>query len=86
MVAVDLGLFFLIAEPGNLVSDGIVALLVVGLPDELLFQFFQPALNAVRRESVGADYGLDDVRFSQGTSVCVISKRLTQRQTMDLQM
>lgn len=63
VVAVDLGLLFLIAKPENFISDGIVVLFVVGLLDELLLQFFQPALNAIRRERVGADHGLGDIRL-----------------------
>lgn len=61
MVAVDLGFFFLFAETENLIRDGIVVLLVVGLLDDLLLQFFQSCLNAVRREGVGIDDGLGDV-------------------------
>lgn len=45
MVTVNLGLLFLIAKPENFISDGIVVLLAVGLLDELLLQFIQPALN-----------------------------------------
>ena len=48
VVAVDLGLFLLVAEPENVISDGIVVLLVVGFLDELLLQFLKPALNTVR--------------------------------------
>ena len=48
VVAIDLGLFFLVAEPENLISDSIVVLLIVRLLDELLLQFQEPALNAVR--------------------------------------
>ncbi len=61
VMAVDLGLFLLVAEPENLISDGIVVLLVVGFLDELLLQFLKPALNTVRREGVGVDYGFGDV-------------------------
>ena len=61
LMAVDRGLFLLVAEPKNLVSDGIIVLLVVGLLDELLLQLLQPCLNAVRREGVGADHGFCDV-------------------------
>lgn len=61
VMAVYLGLFLLVAEPENLISDGIVVLLVVGFLDELLLQFLKPALNTVRREGVGADYGFGDV-------------------------
>jgi hypothetical protein len=61
VVAVKLGLFFLVTEPENLISDGIVVLFIVCLLDELLLQFQEPALNAVRREGVSADYGLGDV-------------------------
>lgn len=48
VVAVEFGLFFLIAEPENLIGDGIVVLFVVCLLDELFLQFFKPCLNAVR--------------------------------------
>ena len=61
LVAVDLGLFFLLPESENLISDGVVILLMVCLLDELFLQFLQPCLNAVRREGVGADHGLGDV-------------------------
>lgn len=63
VVGVNLGHLFLIAESENLVSDGIVDLLVVDLLDELLLQFIKPCLNAVRRERVGADYGLGDIHL-----------------------
>jgi hypothetical protein len=43
VVAVNLGLFLLVAEPENLIGDGVVVLLVVGFLDELLLQFLQPA-------------------------------------------
>lgn len=61
VVAADLGLFYLVADPENLVSDGIVILLVVCLLDELFLQFLQPCLNAVRRECIGVDHGLGNV-------------------------
>jgi hypothetical protein len=48
VVAVELGLFFLVAEPENLISDGVIVLFVVCLLDELFLQFQEPALNAVR--------------------------------------
>ena len=48
VVAIDLGLFFLFPEPENLISDGIVVLLVGGFLDELFLQLFQSCLNAVR--------------------------------------
>ena len=48
VMAVDFGLFLLVAEPENLISDGIVVLFVVRLLDELLLQFQEPTLNAVR--------------------------------------
>ena len=38
VVAIDLGLFLLVAEPENLIGDGIVVLLVVGLLDALFCQ------------------------------------------------
>ena len=47
-MAVDLGLSLLVAEPENLISNGIVVLFIVSLLDELLLQFLQPYLNAVR--------------------------------------
>ena len=61
MVAISFGLFLLVAEPEKLVGDGIVVLFVVCLLDELLLQFQEPILNAVRRECVSVDYGLGDV-------------------------
>lgn len=42
VMTIDFGLFLLIAEPENLISDGIVVLLVVRLLDELLLQFQEP--------------------------------------------
>lgn len=60
-VAVNLGLFFLLTEPENLVSDGVVVLLVVGLLDKLLLELHKPCLNAVRRKRVGTDHGFGDV-------------------------
>lgn len=47
VVAVELGLFLLVAEPENLIGDGIIVLLVVCLFDELFLQFLKPCLNAV---------------------------------------
>ena len=41
-VAVHLGFFFLLPEPENLVGDGVIILLVVGLFDKLLLEFYQP--------------------------------------------
>ena len=61
VMAVDFGLFFLAAEPENLVGDGIVVLFVVRLLDEFLLQFQEPILNAVRRECISVDHGLSDV-------------------------
>jgi hypothetical protein len=61
VVAVDLGLFLLFPESEDFVSDGIVVLFVVCLLDELFLQFFQPSLDAVRREGVSADYSLGDI-------------------------
>ena len=61
VMTIDFGLFLLIAEPENLISDGIVVLLVVRLLDELLLQFQEPTLNAIRREGVSVDHGLGDV-------------------------
>ena len=61
VVAVDLGLFLLFPESEDFVSDGIVILFVVCLLDELFLQFFQPSLDAVRREGVSADYSLGDI-------------------------
>ena len=40
VMAVELGLFLLVAEPENFVSDGIVVLFVICLLDELFLQFF----------------------------------------------
>ena len=60
-VAVHLGFFFLLPEPENLVGDGVIILLVVGLFDKLLLEFYHPCLNAIRRKSVGADHSLGDV-------------------------
>ena len=48
VVAVELGLFLLVAEPENLIGDGVIVLLVVCLLDELFLKFFKPCLNAVR--------------------------------------
>lgn len=61
VMAVNLGLFPLVAEPENFISDGIVVLLAGCLLDELLLQFLKPCLNAVRREGVSAHHGLCDV-------------------------
>lgn len=61
VMAVYFGLFLLVAEPENLVGDGIVVLFVVGLLDKLFLQFLKPCLNAVRREGVSVDHGLCDV-------------------------
>lgn len=61
VMAVELGLFLLVAEPENFVSDGIVVLFVICLLDELFLQFFKPCLNAVRREGVSTHYGLGDI-------------------------
>ena len=60
-VAVELGLFLLVAEPENLIGYGIVVLFIVCLLDELFLQFFEPCLNAARREGVSADHSLGDV-------------------------
>ena len=57
-MAVDFGLFLLVAEPENLIGGGIVILFIVCLFDELLLQFQEPALNAVRRECVSVDHSL----------------------------
>ena len=48
VMAVELGLFLLVAESENLIGDGVVVLFTVCLFDELLLQFLQPCLNAVR--------------------------------------
>ena len=61
VVAVELGLFLLVAEPENLIGDGVIVLLVVCLLDELFLQFLQPCLNAVRREGISVDHSLGDV-------------------------
>ena len=58
VVAVNFGLFLLLPEAENLIGDGVVVLLVVCLLDKLFLQFFQPSLDAVRREGVSADYSL----------------------------
>ena len=42
VMAVELGLFLLVAEPENFVSDGIVVLFVICFLDELFLQFFKP--------------------------------------------
>ena len=47
VMAVELGLFLLVAEPENFVSDGIVVLFVICLLNKLFLQFFKPCLNAV---------------------------------------
>ena len=49
VMAVELGLFLLVAEPVNFVSDGIVVWFVICFLDELFLQFFKPCLNAVWR-------------------------------------
>ena len=56
VVAVDFGLFLLLPEAENLIGNGVVVLLVVCLLDKLFLQFFQPSLDAVRREGVSADF------------------------------
>ena len=61
VMAVDLGLFLLVAEPENLICDGIVVLLVVCLLDEFLLQLLKPCLNAIRGEGVSIYHGLCDV-------------------------
>ena len=61
VVAVEFGLFLLVAEPENLIGDGVIVLLVICLLDELFLKFLQPCLNAVRREGVSVDHGLGDV-------------------------
>ena len=48
VMAVDLGLFLLVAEPENLIGDGVIVLFVICLLDELFLKFLQPCLNAVR--------------------------------------
>lgn len=48
VVAVELGLFLLVAQPENLIGDGVIVLFVVCLLDELFLKFFKPCLNAVR--------------------------------------
>ena len=48
VMAVEFGLFPLVAEPENLIGDGVIVLLVICLLDELFLQFLQPCLNAVR--------------------------------------
>lgn len=48
VMAVTLGLFLLVTELENLFGDGIVVLFTVCLFNELLLQFLQPCLNAVR--------------------------------------
>lgn len=48
VVAVDLGLFLLVAEPENLIGDGVAVLLVISFLDELLLQLRKPVQNAVR--------------------------------------
>ena len=68
-VAVHLGFLFLFPEPEDLVGDGVVVLLAVGFLDELVLQFLQSDLNAVRRKCVGADDGSGDV-FLQGFQEC----------------
>lgn len=60
-VAVDFGLFLLVAEPENLIGDGIVVLFIVCLLDELFLPFFEPCLNAAQREGVSNDHSFGDV-------------------------
>ena len=48
-VAVHLGFLFLLPEPEDLVGDGVVVLLAVGLFDKVILQFLQSDLNAIRR-------------------------------------
>lgn len=61
VVAVEFGLFFLVAQPENLIGDGVIVLFVICLFDEFLLQFLKPRLNAIRREGVSVDHGLGDV-------------------------
>lgn len=72
VMAVDFGLFFLLPEPENLISDGVVILLVVCFLDELFLELLQPCLNAVRREGISADHGFGDVclqLFQEGAAL-----------------
>lgn len=73
VVAVNFGLFPLLPEAENLIGDGVVVLLVICLLDKLFLQFFQPSLDAIRREGVGADHGLGDIGlqlFQEGAALC----------------
>lgn len=70
VVAVELGLFLLVAESENLIGDGVIVLLVICLLDEFFLKFSKSCLNAVR--------------LVQFFSTEVGSKRLMQRHTMDL--
>ncbi len=48
MEAVELGLFFLIAEPENIIGDSVIVLLIGYLLDKLFLQVFPLCLNVVR--------------------------------------
>jgi hypothetical protein len=41
VVAVEFGLFFLVAQPENLIGDGVIVLFVICLLDELFLQFLR---------------------------------------------
>ena len=60
-MTVHLGFLFLFPKPEDLVGDGVVVLLAVGFLDELLLQFLQSGLNAVRRKCIGCDNRSCDV-------------------------
>ena len=83
-VAVDGSFFFLFPEPEDFVRDGIVVLLVVSLLDELLLQFFQPCLNAVRRKGVCIDHGLGDVLLQSLQEGLSFAQNLVERLDCDL--
>ena len=59
-MAVDLGLFFLIPEPEDLVGDGVVVFLVAGRLDEVFLELLDPCMNAFRKECVSRDNRLGD--------------------------
>lgn len=91
VVAVNLRLFLLVAEPENFIGDSVVVLFVVGFLDELLLQLREPFLNAVRREGIGADHGLGNIRlkllqegFTLGqNSVDCLERNLLQQKLVD---
>ena len=79
VMAVDLGLFLLVAEPENLIGDGIVVLLAVGLSDELLLQLIEPCLDTVRAHRVGGHYSYCDVLLHLSDEAVLVVEYLVER-------